>query len=236
MPAQDFAWWPDDDLIALVSYLRSLPPVDRAFEPGHVGRARQGARPHGHDPARRRTPHRSRRRTPEVHHRRSRPPTTARTSRCSARAATATNLSGGPIPGAPPELPVPANITPHETGIKSYTEADFMRLIDTGIKQRRQEARPVHADRPTRRDERHREEGALGLPAIGPGKGIRQPVIGNRDLDPGPVPLSDLHGPPLAASEPQHQRDAERANVHELARPRAEHAAVQHEGAHVHER
>jgi hypothetical protein len=43
-------------------------------------------------------------------------------------------LSGGPIPGAPPELPVPSNITPHETGIKAYTGADFMRLLNTGIK------------------------------------------------------------------------------------------------------
>jgi hypothetical protein len=43
-------------------------------------------------------------------------------------------LSGGKIPGAPPELPIPTNITPHETGIKAYTEADFMRLLNTGIK------------------------------------------------------------------------------------------------------
>src|SRR5262249_35459277 len=45
-----------------------------------------------------------------------------------------TGLSGGPIPGAPPDLPIPANITPHETGIKLYTEADFIRMCDTGIK------------------------------------------------------------------------------------------------------
>jgi hypothetical protein len=31
-------------------------------------------------------------------------------------------------------MPVPLNITPHETGIKLYTEADFMRLLDTGVK------------------------------------------------------------------------------------------------------
>jgi mono/diheme cytochrome c family protein len=42
--------------------------------------------------------------------------------------------SGGPIPGAPPDWPPPANITPHETGLASWTEADFMKLIRTGTR------------------------------------------------------------------------------------------------------
>jgi len=44
------------------------------------------------------------------------------------------HLGGGKIPGAPPDLPIPSNITPHETGIKAYTEADFIALLNTGIK------------------------------------------------------------------------------------------------------
>ncbi|MCA9572834.1 MAG: hypothetical protein KC656_33580 [Myxococcales bacterium] len=44
------------------------------------------------------------------------------------------HLSGGPIPGAPPDLPVPLNITAHETGIAHYTFEDFDRLMRTGKK------------------------------------------------------------------------------------------------------
>src|SRR4030095_2700759 len=44
------------------------------------------------------------------------------------------HLGGGPIPGAPPSLPVPKNITTHETGIKGWTYADFDRLLMQGVK------------------------------------------------------------------------------------------------------
>jgi mono/diheme cytochrome c family protein len=37
MPSQDMSWWPDDDLTALVSYLRTVPPVDRSMPAGHIG-------------------------------------------------------------------------------------------------------------------------------------------------------------------------------------------------------
>jgi cytochrome c553 len=39
-------------------------------------------------------------------------------------------FSGGPIPGAPPEMKPPANITPD--GIGKYTEDDFVRLLREG--------------------------------------------------------------------------------------------------------
>jgi mono/diheme cytochrome c family protein len=39
-------------------------------------------------------------------------------------------LSGGPIPGAPPEMGIPANITPK--GIGHYTEADFFTALRDG--------------------------------------------------------------------------------------------------------
>jgi hypothetical protein len=44
------------------------------------------------------------------------------------------HLSGGPIPGAPSSIPIPANITKHDTGIKDWTFADFDRLITQGVK------------------------------------------------------------------------------------------------------
>ncbi len=37
MPVQDSYWFPDDDVNALVSYLRTVPPSDRANAPTRVG-------------------------------------------------------------------------------------------------------------------------------------------------------------------------------------------------------
>jgi mono/diheme cytochrome c family protein len=133
MPSMDFAWWPDDDLAALVSYLRSLPPVDRDFPGGHVGvigKVLDRLDVLQLDVARR-IDHAERRPqslTPE--------PTAQYGANIGllCKGCHGPTLSGGPIPGAPPELPVPTNITPHETGIKAYTEQDFTRLLETGIK------------------------------------------------------------------------------------------------------
>ncbi len=41
-------------------------------------------------------------------------------------------LSGGAMPGAPPTLPVPTNITRHETGIAKWGKGDFVTLLKTG--------------------------------------------------------------------------------------------------------
>lgn len=133
MPAQDMSWWPDDDLTAMVSYIRSVPPVDRASAPSKIGLVgkvidRMGMLPL--DIARR------------IDHDKQRPKVLAATATAAYGAELArlcqgchgSGFSGGPIPGAPPDLPVPSNITPHETGIKLYTEADFMHLLDTGVK------------------------------------------------------------------------------------------------------
>jgi len=43
----------------------------------------------------------------------------------------ARNLSGGKLAGDP-AMPVVANLTPHETGLKAWTEADFMRALRDG--------------------------------------------------------------------------------------------------------
>ena len=41
------------------------------------------------------------------------------------------NLSGGKIAGDP-NMPLVANITPHESGLKGWTEADFFRALREG--------------------------------------------------------------------------------------------------------
>lgn len=42
-------------------------------------------------------------------------------------------LSGGKIPGAPPNFPTPPNLTPHESGLTARTEDDFAIAMRTGI-------------------------------------------------------------------------------------------------------
>lgn len=43
------------------------------------------------------------------------------------------HFSGGPMPGAPPELGTPRNLTPHETGLAGWTEEDLRTVLRTGV-------------------------------------------------------------------------------------------------------
>ncbi|MGC4070569.1 MAG: hypothetical protein QM784_39055 [Polyangiaceae bacterium] len=132
MPVQDFSWLPDDDLTTLVSYLKSAPSSDKgsgATEVGVLGKVLDRQGKFVWDVAR---------------HVKNLPPDKPRAvepnrnyGRYVVRLCTGCHgehLSGGPIPGAPPSLPTPANITMHETGIRAYTFEDFTRLMKTGVR------------------------------------------------------------------------------------------------------
>jgi hypothetical protein len=43
-------------------------------------------------------------------------------------------LSGGRIPGAPSSLPVPANLTPHASGLGGWSQETFVSVLDTGVR------------------------------------------------------------------------------------------------------
>lgn len=43
-------------------------------------------------------------------------------------------LSGGPIPGVPPEWPEAGNLTPDATGLEGWSEADFVKVLRTGTR------------------------------------------------------------------------------------------------------
>ncbi|MGH8131180.1 MAG: c-type cytochrome, partial [Steroidobacteraceae bacterium] len=130
MPSIDFANLSDREVSDIVAYIRSRPPVDRdpgqaefgpvlnmmlaldkihllAFDIDHM-------KPHA-----------------------TFPPAAATTVEYGAhivqvcRGCHGTNLSGGKLPGDP-EMPIVANLTPHETGLKEWTEADFMRAMREG--------------------------------------------------------------------------------------------------------
>jgi mono/diheme cytochrome c family protein len=130
MPSQEFSWLPDDDVLALVSYVRSVPPVERAsgeMRLGLVGRVLDRRDMVVVDVARR-IDHDARTTAPP-------PEPTARYGAFLARGCFGCHgetLSGGPIPGAPSSMAVPLNLTPHETGLGGWTLADFEQLLATG--------------------------------------------------------------------------------------------------------
>ena len=130
MPVQDFSWLPDRDLEAIVSYLRTVAPVQKPSGEVRVGLLgkvldRRGA--FRADVARHLEPTKHAE-VPE-------PTPTAAYGRYVARLCTGCHgegLSGGPIPGAPPGMAVPTNLTPHATGLAGWTYDDFSRLFATG--------------------------------------------------------------------------------------------------------
>jgi mono/diheme cytochrome c family protein len=136
MPSEDWQSLGDADVAALIAYLRAVPPVDKVLPPstiGPIGRALLVAgeitlpaeviasrTPPGaaHAPAPPRAP-------------------TAEYGRYMANVGGCTGchgpgLSGGKIPGAPPELRPAANLTPE--GIGHWSEDDFRRALRTGVR------------------------------------------------------------------------------------------------------
>jgi len=130
MPAIEFVNLSDHELSDIVAYIRSLPPVDR-----DLGRVKFGpvftfvmafdssalvAFNIDHEKAH------------AVE-----PPDSAPTAEYGehivqvCRGCHGANLSGGKIQGDP-NMPIVANLTPHETGLKDWTEADFIRALREG--------------------------------------------------------------------------------------------------------
>jgi hypothetical protein len=132
MPAQDFCWLPDADVVALVSHVRALPAVDRPNGPiqmGMIAKILDRAEKLPLDVARH-LDHANAGKGPA-------PEPTARYGELLSRICTGchgAHLSGGRIPGAPSSLPMPTNLTPHETGLKGWTFEDFVKLLEQGIK------------------------------------------------------------------------------------------------------
>lgn len=130
MPAHEFGWLPDNDLTALVSYLRTVPAVDRPNGPTQVktlGKVLDRQDKLVFDVARR------------VDHAKpdlgGQPEATANYGRHLAKACMGCHgetYGGGPIPGAPSNLPVPLNITTDATGLKDWSYEEFVTLFKTG--------------------------------------------------------------------------------------------------------
>jgi mono/diheme cytochrome c family protein len=133
MPAQDFAWWPDADIGALIGFLRTRPAVERTSkgpEIGPMGKVLDRMDNLPIDIARR-IDHKAERKVAET------PEATAAYGAFIGKLCMGCHgptLSGGPIPGAPPSMPIPLNITTHDSGIAHYDYAKFETLMRTGKK------------------------------------------------------------------------------------------------------
>jgi len=132
MPSHEIGWLPDSDIVAVVSYLRTVPAVNKPNGPvqfGLLGKVLDRQNMLVLDVARRidhQKPSVASAPTPDAAY--------GRYLSLGCRGCHGETLAGGPIPGAPPEFATPSNITPHATGLKDWSYADFERLLDTGIR------------------------------------------------------------------------------------------------------
>ena len=131
MPSDEFQYLNDEDFGALLAYLKSLPPVNRSWPTSTVGPIGRALYLKGDLPLL----------TAElIDHQAPPPPVIApgptlefgkyivRVGGC--YGCHGQTLSGGRIPGAPPEFKAPANITP--AGIGHYSETDFFTALREG--------------------------------------------------------------------------------------------------------
>lgn len=133
MPSQDFTWWRDEDVAALIAYLRTVPRVERpngALRLGTLAKILDRRDLFKLDVARRLVGQS----VPTA-------PLPAANKEYGAflgrlcDGCHGQNLSGGKIPGAPPSLPIPPNLTTHQTGLgPDYTFEQFTRLLNEGVK------------------------------------------------------------------------------------------------------
>lgn len=133
MPSQEFWAMPDDELGKIIQAIRAQAPVDREAQPNRFTLLLRGlsvfdvfdiAAARKLDPQR---PHPAP--VPVA--------VSADYGRYLAVACTGCHgatYSGGPIPGAPPTMPVPLNLTPAPDGLARYDEAQFATMVRTGTR------------------------------------------------------------------------------------------------------
>jgi hypothetical protein len=133
MPSYEWNWLPKSDVDALVSYLRTVKPIDKPS--GYPEILRFGkvmdqldnipidiGRRISHDKI-------------ELGPGPSATPEYGKWIVQQCRGCHgAAHLAGGHIPGTPPDFPVPRNITPHETGLKGWTFQDLEHMAATGTR------------------------------------------------------------------------------------------------------
>jgi cytochrome c553 len=142
MPSYEFNRMSDQDVGALIAYIRTLPPVDSDFPSNSVGPLGRALYLKGdlpllsvemidHSDLERDAPERA--------------PTVAYGAYLATGCVGCHGMgfSGGKIPGAPPDWPAAANVTLHETGLAGWTEQDFTAALRTGRRPDGSEINPI---------------------------------------------------------------------------------------------
>jgi mono/diheme cytochrome c family protein len=142
MPSHEFYPIGDDDLAAMIAYIKSVPPVDRVHPANRVGPIAALLHVMGKMPL---LPARM------IDHTAPRPvaPAPGVTVDYGEYLATGcvgchgAGFAGGRIPGSPPDMPIPTNITPDpETGLAAWDQSDFIRLMREGVRPDGSEVNP----------------------------------------------------------------------------------------------
>lgn len=133
MPADDYTHLSDPDLGAIIAYIRSLPPVDSDLPPSEIRLLGRILLATGQLPIM----IAERIDLEQAGGEEITAGVTLDYGRYLADASGCTGchgpgLSGGPIPGAPPDWPLAANLTPSGS-VGEWSEADFIQTIRTGV-------------------------------------------------------------------------------------------------------
>ena len=129
MPCTEFVNLSDHELSDIIMYVRSQPPVDRTMKPVGIGPVFSFVVAFGDDLS----PYTVDHQKPHP----AEPPVEAASVEMGqhiaqvCRGCHGEGLSGGKVAGDP-NMPIVANLTPHETGLRGWTEADFLRAIREG--------------------------------------------------------------------------------------------------------
>lgn len=134
MPTRDFAGLSDADTADLIAYVKQMPPVDRELSPSYIGPIGRALFAFGQLPML--EARLIDQQAPHVAHLENN--ATADYGRYLAQSCTGCHgehFSGGAIPGAPPDFPAPANISPDAaSGIGAWSKDDFYRVFREGKK------------------------------------------------------------------------------------------------------
>jgi mono/diheme cytochrome c family protein len=132
MPSDEYQHLSDEDLGALIAYLRSVPATDRALAPSRIGPVARALYAAGKLPL---FPHEAVTHGSEAVAAVAADTTVAYGQYLGAVGCAGCHgagFGGGKIPGAPPEFPPVANLTP--TGIGHYSFADFDKALKEGLR------------------------------------------------------------------------------------------------------
>jgi len=130
MPATEFVNLSDHELSDIVAYVQSRPPVDRTMKPVGIGPVFSFVVGFGSSAL---SAYKIDHEKPHAVE----PPVEAASVELGGhlaqvcRGCHGDNLTGGKIAGDP-NMPIVANLTPHETGLKGWTESDFIRALREG--------------------------------------------------------------------------------------------------------